>query len=149
MSQATLEKSANVTATPSTPAPAKEAEHKPEFGKGRFSAEAERIYGEIIAVFRLAPVVAEKIAKQAASDVGAILANAPASIKVSSINKDGKTTISDTSKLKGVSITNALSVVRALQWITDAGKNGVSYGHTDWKLSAPLQEYVDGIGASK
>ena len=59
------------------------------------------------------------------------------------MSKDGKVSITDAAKAKGVTVTNALMIARARQWIDDAGANGVSYGFTKWKLSAPLQAYVD------
>lgn len=122
----------------------KESKDKgPDFGKGRFSAEMERIYTGLIARFDIEPLKAEKIARQAASDAGEILANVSATFKVSKVSKDGKVSITDAAKAKGVTVTNALMVARALQWIDDAGANGVSYGFTKWKLSAPLQGYVD------
>jgi len=115
----------------------------PDFGKGRFSTEMERIYTGLIARFELPEAKAEKIARQAASDAGEILANVSATFKVSKVSKDGKVSITDAAKAKGVTVTNALMVARALQWIDDAGANGVSFGFTKWKLSAPLQGYVD------
>jgi hypothetical protein len=121
----------------------------PDFGKGRFSGEMERIYLGLIARFELPADKAEKIARQAASDAGEILANVSASFKVSKVSKDGKVSITDAAKAKGVTVTNALMIARALQWIDDCPQNGVSFGFTKWKLSAPLQAYVDEMTVKK
>lgn len=116
---------------------------KPTFGNGRYSAEMERIYDASIKLFGIEPAKAEKIARQAGSDAGAIFRNTTAEIRVSKASKDGKVTIADASKAKGVTLTNPLAVVRAIQWIDDAGKNFVSYGFTSWKLDVTLQKWVD------
>lgn len=116
---------------------------KPEFGQGRYSAEMERIYNACIKLFGVEPKRAERVARQAGSDAGAVFRNAAATISVSKSTKDGKVSIGDASKVKGVTITNALAVVRAIQWIDEAGKNFVNYGHTKWKLSLSVQEWVD------
>jgi len=115
-----------------------------DFGKGRYSPEMERIYNELQSRFGIEPRKAEKIARQVGADFGELMRNQSASIKVGSANKDGKATIGESvSKLKGVTLTNPLMLVRALQWIADAGKNGVSYGHTKWELIPPLKTYVN------
>lgn len=115
---------------------------KPDFGSGRYSPEMERIFNDCQKLFGIEPAKAEKIARQAGSDAGAVFRNAPAAIKVSKANGDGKATISDASKVKGVTLTNPLSIVRAIQWIGEAGKNGVAYGFTKWRLSEELETYV-------
>lgn len=113
------------------------------FGNGRYSPEMFRIFGELQSVFGVEPKKAEKIARQVGSDFGELMKNQSASIKVGSMNKDGKATIGESvEKLKGVTLTNPLSLVRALQWVNDAGKNGVSYGFTKWELIPVLKTYV-------
>ena len=115
---------------------------KPDFGKGRYSAEMERIYDALIERFEVEPKKAEKIAKQAGSDAGAVFRNAIAEIRISKTSKDGKATIADASKVKGVTMTNPLAIVRAIQWLDDAGKNFVSYGKTKWQFSSELTKWV-------
>lgn len=116
---------------------------KPDFGQGRYSAEMERIYNACIKLFGIEPKRAERISRQAGSDAGAVFRNSAAEVKVSKSTKDGKVTIGDASTVKGVTITNALAVVRAIQWINEAGKNFVNYGHTKWKLSVQVQDWID------
>jgi hypothetical protein len=120
---------------------------KPDFGNGRFSQQMESIYTDCQKLFGIEPAKAEKIARMAGSDAGAVFRNANATIKVGSMNKDGKATIADASKVKGVTMTMPLSIVRAIQWVADAGKNGISYGHTKWQLSPLIAEWVEGLKA--
>lgn len=140
--QTTENPQVNTTQT-STPSNEPVKTIKPDFGQGRYSAEMERIYNATVKLFGIEPKRAERIARQAGSDAGAVFRNAAAEISVSKSTKDGKVTIGDASKVKGVTITNALAIVRAIQWIDEAGKNFVNYGHTKWKLSGSVQEWVD------
>lgn len=123
--------------------PATDKQTRPDFGAGRYSSEMGRIYDELIARFGIESAKAEKIARQAGSDAGAAFRNATASIRVGKSSKDGKVTIADASKAKGVTLTNPLALVRALQWIDEAGKNFISYGFTEWKLTPELTKWVD------
>ena len=119
-----------------------ETKTRPDFGQGRYSAEMSRIYDGMQERFNIPADKAEKIARMAGSDAGAVFRNSAASISVSKASKDGKVTISDASKVKGVTVTHALAIVRAMQWIDDAGKNFVSYGKTKWQLSESLDKWV-------
>ncbi len=113
------------------------------FGNGRYSAEMANLYGGLITRFAIEPLKAERIARQAGSDAGAALASTHASFKVAKpTGKDMMTTISDASKAKGIRMTNALSVVHALQWIAEAGKHGIRYQQT-FRLAEPLQTWID------
>lgn len=135
-----------MTTTTDKAIPAIETEVKrPDFGQGRFAFEMNRLYDATQKLFGFTEAQAEKFARQAASDAGAALKNANATLKVGKANSDGKATISDASKMKGVTLTNALLVTHAISWIDDAGKHGVSYGKTKWTLAPELQKYVDGL----
>ena len=113
------------------------------FGNGRYSAEMANIYKGLQERFEIEPLKAERIARQAGSDAGAALAATHASFKVSKpTGKDMLTTIKDASKAEGVRMTNALSVVHALQWIGDAGKHGIRYQQT-FRLAEALQTWID------
>lgn len=120
---------------------------KPDFGQGRYSAEAERVWRQCQDVLGIASDVAERIARRAVSDAGEVFKQASATLKVSKVSKDGKVTLADASKVKGITVTNALMIIRTLDWIDEAGKNGISYGHTKWVLTPPLVEWVDEIRA--
>jgi len=130
-----LEKPANET----------QSSTKVDFGNGRYSSEMERIYKGCIERFGIESAKAEKIAKQAGSDAGAAFRNATASIKIGKGNKDGKVTIADASKAKGITLTNPLAIVRALQWISDAGVNHVSYGFSKFRLTDELEKWIDDL----
>lgn len=135
-----------MTTTENKPAvETKQTATRPSFGNGRYSGEMERIYDELQKVFKLDATKAEKIARQAGADAGMVFQSVSATIRIGRASKDGKATIADASKAKGITLTNALNMVRALQWIDDAGKNGVSYGFTTWKLVEPLQKYIDDL----
>lgn len=121
---------------------------EPQFGKGRYSAEMERLFEQAQALLGFTSAQAEKFARQAGADAGSALKNSVATIRVSKANSDGKATINDASKLKGVTLTNSLALVRAIQWISDAEKNFISYGNTGWKISSMnehLVKYVAGL----
>ena len=113
------------------------------FGNGRYSAEMANIYVGLQERFNIEPLKAERIARQAGSDAGAALAATHASFRVAKPSgKDMMTTISDASKAKGIRMTNALSLVHALQWIADAGKHGIRYQQT-FRLAESLQTWID------
>lgn len=136
MSQETLEKPAQKEKSTET--------MKPNFGNGRYSPEMERLYVEMQKLFGIPEKKAEKIARQIGSDFGALMKNSVAEISVGKATKDGKASIGETvSKLKGVTVTHPLAIVRAIQWLKDAGKNYVSYGHTQWQLVEPLRVWVE------
>lgn len=116
---------------------------KPNFGNGPLSRETERYYNAGMELFKMTSAQAEKFARQAASDVGAAIRNSNIAIKLGKTNDDGKGTISQACKTKGVHYTDAMNIVRAIDWVADAGKNNVSYGHTGWKLVPTLQAWVD------
>jgi hypothetical protein len=131
---------ANATA-PNTTETAKEV----SFGAGRYSAIMKSCYDECQSLFGIPADKAEKIARDLGSDVGTILNNVPTEIRISKISKDGKVSMADVSKIKGVTVTYPIAIARAIQWIGDAGKNGVSYGHSKWKLTQNLQDWVNGL----
>lgn len=121
--------------TPVTTSPAISATTMPAFGNGRYSNEMARLFEESQKLLGFTAAQAEKFARQAGSDAGAVFKNTNATIKVGKANGDGKATIADASKAKGVTLTNALHVVRAIQWIGEAEKNGISWSGTKWQLS--------------
>jgi len=126
-----------------------EVSTKPNFGNGRYSAEMQRIYDACQSIFGIEPAKAEKIAKQAGSDAGAAFRNVSATMKIGKAGENGKVTIADASKAKGVTMTNPLAVVRAIQWAGDAGKNEVSFGKTKWVLREDLQKWVDTLSVKE
>lgn len=108
------------------------------FGDGRYSKLMESCCEQISVVFPdLSQEQAVKIAKQIGSDFGAAIKHAQVDAKVGkSINKDGKVTLSEAAKVKGVIITDALHVMHALNFAADAGKYGFSWKHTKFAVLA-------------
>lgn len=117
----------------------------PDFGSGRYSALMLECYNDAKTVFKLDDTKAEKLARQIASDFGAVMASAPVETRLGKQNKDGKITLSEAAKVKGVTITNALFAMKALRFAGDAGVNGFSFGQTAWKPVKSLAEYLNSL----
>lgn len=115
------------------------------FGNGRYSALMQECYQDLQKVFKLSEPVAERVAKAIGSEIGAIMANQHVSIKLGSINKDGKLNIAEAAKIKGVAVTNTLMTLRALQYANEAVKNGFNRNDTEWKPIPALAEYFDSL----
>lgn len=128
--------------TPETLIPATENKSVPNFGAGRYSDLMLTLYKQSIKLFGLPEKAAEKFARDAATTHGAAMAEAKIEAKVSKASKDGKVTLAEASKVKGVTSKPCLALMHAIQWIGEAGKHGVSYGLTDWKLDETLVAYV-------
>ena len=114
-----------------------------KFGSGRYSAFTIEVYKDSQTVFGLDEAQAEKLAKAIVTEVGAHFAKSQASFKVGSLNKDGKVTLAETvSKLKGITASNNITALRALQYANEAGKNGFSRKATSWEPVETLKTYL-------
>lgn len=114
-----------------------------KFGSGRYSAFTIEVFKDSQVVFELSEEKAETLAKCIVTEVGAFFAKAPAHIKVGKLNKDGKVTLAETvAKLKGVTCTNAILALRALQYANEAIKNGFSRRDTKWEPVPVLKQYL-------
>jgi len=120
-----------------------ESHVQPDFGTGRYSALMGEVYDDAQIIFKLTPEKAEKLARQVASDVGAIMASASVSIKLGKVNKDGKLTIAEAAKLKGVTLTNTLYALKALHFAAEAGMNGFNWKYTQWCPVQGLKDYFE------
>lgn len=119
---------------------------KPDFGAGRYSALMEESFRDAQIIFGLSPDKAEKLARQIGSDFGAVMRTQVVDARIGkAMSKDGKVTLSEASKAKGVACTNALSAMRAMSYANDCGKYGFSRGDTDWSVSGTLKEYLENI----
>lgn len=117
-----------------------------EFGNGRYSALMEECFKDSQTVFKLTPKQADKLARMIASDYGSAMANSPVDVKrIKAANKDGKITLAEASKVKGVTLTNALYALTALQYCGEAGKHGFSFALTGWKPVKALQDYFESL----
>src|SRR6267142_1566138 len=95
------------------------------FGAGRYSPLMQSVYNQSQVIFKIDQKQAEKLARQVAADFGAAMKNIVAEAKIGkSINKDGQVTLSEASKVKGITCTNALFAMQTLSWCSDAGKHG-------------------------
>lgn len=121
------------------------APSRPDFGSGRYSGLMETVYDDSQVIFRITKEQAEKLARQVASEVGAIMRNAQVDVKTGKASKDGKITLSEAAKMKGVSMTFALTSLKALHFAAEAGKNGFLWAKTQWEVSASLREYFDNL----
>jgi hypothetical protein len=116
----------------------------PEFGNGSYSSLMLECYKDSMRIFKLDSKQAEKFARQVATELGAIRAQGKVEISFGRETKDGKITIYDFSKVKGVTITNTLTAVKALAYANQAGKNGFSSGKTQWAImpESELENYL-------
>lgn len=118
-----------------------------EFAPGRYQLEKQRLAKAFVCRLGFTKEQAKFVADKAAEDAHNALRHAQVTIKVGAAGKDGRTTISDASKIKGVVMTNPLMLVHVVEFIDGAGKHGISYGFTGWVLTQQLREYVDGLFA--
>ena len=117
------------------------------FGNGgKFSDFMASMFKQTQSLFGLSPEVADKIARNCASDLGKAMKNGQCKIKLGGNMETGKVSIKAAYEaIRAVSVTRNLSVMYAVQYAGDATKNGVNYQETDWKLIPSLVEYVKEI----
>lgn len=114
------------------------------FGEGRYSPLMAESFKDAKAIFGLSDKAAEKLARQIGSDFGAAMRGTIASTKLGkAITKDGKVTLSEAAKQKGVTLTNALSALRALDYANGAVKMGFNRNQTKWSVNKELGEYLE------
>ena len=70
--------------------------------------------------------------------------------KVGKATKEGIITLREAinNTAKGVSNTYPLSIGHAIQWLSDAGKHGVSYGLTDWQFTPTITAWIEKLEVS-
>jgi hypothetical protein len=117
---------------------------KVSFGNGRYSAVMEELYKDIQRIFNISAEQAEKVARQFGSDFGAAMASQPVSVKYGKkLSDDGKLTLAESCRAKGITATNSIMVARACDWVNTCKNFGVSYTDTQWKLSGLLDKWVN------
>ena len=114
------------------------------FGNGRYSAWASTQYNGMIEQLHISEDKAEVIARQMMVDIGAVM-KGDSKISIGKANGDNKSNIKEILKAKGATLTNPLSIARALEWMGDAFKNGINFQTTGWELKDELVEYVSGL----
>lgn len=129
------------------PAPVlnQDANLEPDFGNGRYSHLMEQVYTQSQTVFKLPKDKAEKLARDISSEIGKVMANVKVDVKLGKVSKDGKLTISEAAKLKGFTTTNQVMALKALHYAAEAGKNGFSWGKTQWKPIQWVDEYLSSL----
>ena len=136
----------NTVQTPQTSTIQETKPKQPEFGSGRYSIAMKEVYQDGIRIFRFSPEVAEKVARQFGSDFGAYMRDSVVETKIGkSINKDGKLTLAEASKVKGCTATNAILIARAIDYCNNALKFGVSVRETKWTLAQELADWIDSL----
>lgn len=116
------------------------------FGEGRYSPVMKELHHDLQSIFRLPSEQAEKIARQYGSDFGAALKSAPVKVSVGkTVNSDGKITLGESCKVKGITVTNSIMVARAVDYANGAMKYGIARNSTTWKPTAELQKIIDAI----
>jgi hypothetical protein len=114
------------------------------FGNGRYSALMSECFTDAQRLLGIEESQADKLARQIGSDFGAMMRDAKVDAKVSkSVSKDGKVTLSEAAKVKGVTTTNALTALRVMQFQNEAAKYHISPGNTEWALVGEFKEYLD------
>lgn len=122
---------------------------KPDFGKGRYSQFCEDIYDDVQTILKLSPKAAEKLTRSMATEIGKYMAETPVTVKVGkSIDKNARVTVAEAAKLKGVTLTNNLAIIRALDYIATAGKFSILWSATNWRFTTSVTEYLASIEES-
>lgn len=114
-----------------------------DFGNGRYSPLMRESFKAAKTIFKFNEAQAEQLARQIGSDFGAAMRDTIASSKISkSLSKDGKVSLSEAAKCK-TTATDSLMAMRALQFASEAGKFGFSYGKTSWTATEEFQKILD------
>lgn len=117
-----------------------------DFGCGRYTPLMDECFTDAQAIFKLSPEKADKLSRRIASDFGAAMAATPVTVKqIKAANKDGKITLAEAAKVKGITLTNPLFALMAMQYANECGKHGFNRGNTSWKVSKPLVEYFESL----
>ena len=142
-----------MTDTTNTVKPTAKPETKPfdDFGSGRYSPLAKEAYQDLQRIFGLSKEVAAVVAKRIASDFGACMAGGfigLAKTKIGKVNDDMKTTVKEAAtSVKGVSMTNGLIALKAINYCNEASKNFIA-PLSSVKPCEELQAWFDDIKAS-
>jgi len=94
------------------------------FGDGRYSSLMKESFKDSMRVLHVTQDEAVKIAKAIGRDWGAAMASSPVKVKIGKVNKDAKVTLSEAAKMKGVPLTNAIFILRAIQFANEASSFG-------------------------
>lgn len=117
---------------------------------GRYAYCSLEVYNFLVKQQGVPENVAHKIGHAVACDFGAAMKSdrvaSEAKHKIGRASKEGILNLREalTTTVKGVSQTFPLRLAHAVQWIGDAGKHYVSYGHTAWQLDEQTDKWLKG-----
>lgn len=118
-----------------------------QFGNGRTSPLMAECFTDSKRLFGLSDKAADKLARNIATDYGAVCGKQSIhrkDVKVGKVNDDDKATVKTAAKAtKGFTMTDSLWVLRAMAYCDDANTNGI--GQVKWKVNDRLQEYLDSL----
>jgi hypothetical protein len=118
----------------------------PDFGNGKYSRLQQQVWEQAQIVFGIPADKAEKLARKIAQEWGAVMANQTVDIKVGRKDKDGKVSLSEASKIKGITVTNEIACLRALAFAQTAGEHHFLWSRTKWEVTSGLREYLNRLG---
>ena len=115
---------------------------------GKYGQAQISIYEFLTENMKLDKAKAHKIAVMFACDYGAAMKQRGVSetkAKVGKATKEGIVTLSEAIKntAKGVSNTYPMAIAHAVQWLSDAGKHGISYGLTTWQFTPAITTWIE------
>lgn len=117
---------------------------KKVFGDGRYSPLMRELYNDLVRSFKIDSSIAEKVAIQYGSDFGAYMRQSELKATFGKLSTNGKLTLGESvAKVKGCTITNSISVARAVDFVNRAAGFEISKLETQWKFSETLRLYLD------
>ena len=131
----------NTEATNNTPPPPAISNPTAVFGSGRYSNVAKELYSDAKRLLGLTDKQAERLAKAYIADLGRINAKVT-QIGISKPNKDMQITLRETSKVKGVTLTHAITLAKLCVSLQEAKIYGIEK-YDKVTLRADLVEWLD------
>lgn len=133
--------SAPVSIVELAPAPSAKS-GKVDFGNGRYSAVMAEAHADCLRLISSDAAKAEKFARQLGADLGRAMSASPVSVKYGKANKDGRMTLKEAASVKGVTVTNAMTLGRLLAMANDI--NATKLAKVDGlTLSGPVAEWFN------
>lgn len=113
-----------------------------DFGNGHFSNIMKNTYTDLQNLFGYSPKVAEKLARQLGSDLGAVHRTLDFKVTFGKPNKDMMRALTLKAKSAKLTLPPCIQIRVAIDFISDAGGSYISYGNTKWSFIPLLQEWI-------